>query len=319
MPSPKTATASKSSPVKAAAKASPAPRQGLLARGAVPGETSDLAQSRNGEEAGDNQFVEAVGRAFAVLSAFRVDDGPLGNTELADRTGLPKPTVSRLTYTLARLGYMSFNPRYRVYELGPGVVALGHVAMKTIDVRQFARPLMLQLAHQSNFNVGLAARDRHVMTYLDAFEGDAVVGLRLYPGFRLPMLTTSVGRAYLVGLEESERELVISELRPHFEGDWTKAMKIVKNAVADFSANGFCSSVGEWRGDVHGVSAPIRSPAGGQVYAVNLGAPAYLLPRAKLLSDLGPKVAELARKVEAAMLPLPGLPGLPAPVADPAR
>ena len=50
------------------------------------------------------QFVTALGRGLDVLRIFRAEDGPLGNQEIAKRTGLPKPTVSRLTYTRAQLG-----------------------------------------------------------------------------------------------------------------------------------------------------------------------------------------------------------------------
>jgi DNA-binding IclR family transcriptional regulator len=55
----------------------------------------------------DRQFVNGLARGLEVLRAFRPDDGPLGNHALAERTGLPRSTVSRLTYTLTSLGYLS--------------------------------------------------------------------------------------------------------------------------------------------------------------------------------------------------------------------
>ncbi|MDH3232081.1 MAG: helix-turn-helix domain-containing protein, partial [Alphaproteobacteria bacterium] len=53
----------------------------------------------------DRQFVTALARGLEVLRAFQ-EGGPLGNQEIARRTGLPKPTVSRLTHTLKQLGYI---------------------------------------------------------------------------------------------------------------------------------------------------------------------------------------------------------------------
>jgi len=47
-----------------------------------------------------------------VLRAFQPNDGLLGNQEIAARTNLPKPTVSRLTYTLTKLGYLAPVPRF---------------------------------------------------------------------------------------------------------------------------------------------------------------------------------------------------------------
>ena len=89
-----------------------APRQRMKA-------SEDLSNGRyHGDVGGDDtQLVGSVVRALRLLNAFQSGDGPLGNAELAERTGLTKPTVSRLAYTLVRCGYLTYNPRYRVYEL----------------------------------------------------------------------------------------------------------------------------------------------------------------------------------------------------------
>src|SRR3546814_11280775 len=47
----------------------------------------------------DRQFAMNLARGLEVLRAFSASAPLLGNREIADRTGLPKPTVSRLTYT----------------------------------------------------------------------------------------------------------------------------------------------------------------------------------------------------------------------------
>lgn len=253
----------------------------------------------------DTQLVSAVVRAISVLDAFRPSDGPLGNAELAERTGLTKPTVSRLTYTLARSGYLRFDPRYRVYELGPSAVALGNVAIETVDVRRIARPLMQRLAYHANFNVGLGTRDGTNMVYTDAFEGDALVGLTLRAGSRLPLATSAMGRAYFAALGEAERSALLEELRPRYEEAWDKVVDGLISAVADYREDGFCSSLGDWQRDIVGVAAAINVPGSATLYVVNLGGPAYLLPKKQLLDELGPKVAELARTVSTTIMPAP--------------
>ena len=54
----------------------------------------------------DRRFATTLSRGLSVLRAFRPSDDGLGNAEIAARTGLPKSTVSRLTYTLQALGYL---------------------------------------------------------------------------------------------------------------------------------------------------------------------------------------------------------------------
>ncbi len=50
------------------------------------------------------------------------------------QTGLPKATVSRLTFTLAALGYLNYSASQEKYSLGTAVLSLGHAFMKGNDV-----------------------------------------------------------------------------------------------------------------------------------------------------------------------------------------
>src|SRR5690606_2714073 len=56
----------------------------------------------------DRQFTTNLARGLEVLRAFTPDEPLLGNRELMSRTGLPKATVWRLTYTLTTLGYLNY-------------------------------------------------------------------------------------------------------------------------------------------------------------------------------------------------------------------
>src|SRR5438105_15885292 len=58
------------------------------------------------EFSGDKQFATTLARGLEILRCFTPEAPVLGNKDLATRTGLPKPTVSRFTYTLSRLGYL---------------------------------------------------------------------------------------------------------------------------------------------------------------------------------------------------------------------
>ena len=104
----------------------------------------------------DRHFVTALARGLDVLSAFRSRDRMLGNQELARRCGLPKSTISRLTYTLVKHGYLEHtqdeagNPGYK---LGSAVLALGSAMIARMDMRALARPLMQDLADRSGAQV----------------------------------------------------------------------------------------------------------------------------------------------------------------------
>ena len=73
----------------------------------------------------DRHFVTALARGLEILSCFRSGEKMLGNQELADRAKLPKSTVSRLTYTLTKLGYLQYDDQVGKYRLGTASLALG--------------------------------------------------------------------------------------------------------------------------------------------------------------------------------------------------
>src|SRR5476649_216115 len=88
------------------------------------------------------QFVSSVARAFSILRCFEYGAQRLGNQDIARQTGLPKTTVSRLTFTLAALGYLSYSASLEKYALGTAVLSMGHALLKGNDVLAVARPLM---------------------------------------------------------------------------------------------------------------------------------------------------------------------------------
>src|ERR1044072_937459 len=90
----------------------------------------------------DRSFVVALSRGLDVLRAFHANDGLLGNQELAARTKLPKPTVSRLTYTLTKLGYLTPVPRFEKYQLAPSAMALGYAALAISAVGILSQPTL---------------------------------------------------------------------------------------------------------------------------------------------------------------------------------
>lgn len=115
----------------------------------------------------DRKFVEALSRGLDVLRAFGQGSAILGNQDIARLTDLPKPTVSRMTYTLTKLGYLSYNTQLEKYQLSSGVLALGYAYVSNLKVRQLAKPYMDEFARQTNMSIGLTCRDRLHMIYVE--------------------------------------------------------------------------------------------------------------------------------------------------------
>ncbi|SIS67060.1 IclR family transcriptional regulator [Insolitispirillum peregrinum] len=249
----------------------------------------------------DSQFVTALARGLDVLRAFRPGDGPLGNQQLAERTGLPKPTVSRLTYTLSRLGYLEHLSDVGKYALGVGVLSLGFTALGAMGMRRIARPFLQELATYSGLSVALGTRDQLSMVYLECCRGDSAIMLALDVGSHLKLSTSAIGRAYLSALPPAEQAGLFASLARH-EGDrWPEALRGLEQAKTDIANRGFCLSAGDWKSEVNAVGVPLGVGEGGLAFALNCGGPAYMLPFERLIDDIGPRLVQVAAAIRRQM------------------
>jgi DNA-binding IclR family transcriptional regulator len=259
------------------------------------------SESRPSADKARRQFITALGRGLDVLRAFRVNDQPLSNRELARRTGLPKPTISRITYTLTEKGYLTYLEQYGCYELGGSTLILGHVARANFDALAKARPAMERLAKISGCNVGLGTRDQLNMVYLVACQGPALIGLRLDVGARVPIISSAMGRAFIAACSEDERKKLVKKLKASTPGSDKKVDWVVEHASRELATHGFCVSIGEWHPDIHGAAVPISSGELGGLYVLNCGGPAYLLPHEKLMNEVGPALLKAVEEIRVAI------------------
>jgi DNA-binding IclR family transcriptional regulator len=246
------------------------------------------------------QFVSAVARAFSILRCFEQDAQYLGNQDIARQTGLPKATVSRLTFTLAALGYLSYSAALEKYALGTAVLSLGHALIKGNDVLAIARPLMRELAEYTQSAVMLAEgdRDHHRMVLLEVCQGDATFQMNLTAGARVPHGSTALGRADLASRSDEAFAHYLINLEKECEpGYWPRIRAGIVRARQDYQNYGFCFSMGDWNAEVFAIGVPLVSADGSRVLAFNCSGRVSVMTREKLLQDFGPKLIALRDKV----------------------
>src|ERR1700732_4780679 len=153
-------------------------------------------QSAPQADEADPSFASTLAHGLDVLAAFRNSFGSLSNADLAARTGLSRPTVSRLTYTLAQLGYLKRNDKGR-FELGLGILAAAYPVLSALKVRQLARPLMRDFAAYAGGTVSIAMALGLDFIYVETLRTTDAVPHVPDVGFTGTLATTAVGRALL--------------------------------------------------------------------------------------------------------------------------
>jgi DNA-binding IclR family transcriptional regulator len=236
--------------------------------GVKPLANSSLHASRQAEGA-QNRSLE---RGIEILRAFRPGSDLLGNGEIADRTGIARATVSRLTQTLVMSGMLDYDRNARAYRLGVAVLSLGLAMRSSNPVLQVASPLMRAASEKYRANVGLATADRNEMVYLESFRYNRRGVLRtVLSGQRVPMELTSLGRAYLAAAPEENRNEFIAKLRTRnaTRSDSVSGAleKEINEAVVHVREHGFCTA--SWQPEVIALASPVEI-AGYPIYVVNM-------------------------------------------------
>ena len=135
------------------------------------------------------------------------------------------------------------------------------------------------------------------MIYLEFRRSPNALGLGLDIGDRIPLATTSVGRAYLAAMSDEERKPLLDEIRRNDPSAWPKVRRGIEQAIRDVAERGYCTSLGDWVPEIHSLGVPldVNSPYG--ILSFNIGGLASTLPPRLIETDLAPRLIGLTRRV----------------------
>lgn len=258
------------------------------------------------EKDGSGEEVTALARGLTVLRAVAAADAPLSNRELTEMTGIPKPTVSRITATLVGAGFLFRLPDSERFVLTSSVLELSNGFLRNFDIRARARPFLIALAERTALSVHLAVRDRLDMVVIDAIRPrSAVLVSRLEIGSRMNLSRTAIGRAYLAALEAPEREKLLIGLQAAEGDDWGHVGSRLESALQETIERGFAIATGEWYDGLNAIALGFTGPSG-ERYAVNCGGSADQCPRDWLITRAAPALLECVANI---VLEIGGTPG----------
>lgn len=263
--------------------------------GSLPG-ASAPSRARMPADQADPSFATTLAHGLDVLAAFRDHTGALSNAELALHTGLSRPTVSRLTYTLAQLGYLKRNAKGR-FEAGLGILAAAYPVLSALKVRQLARPLMRDFAAYAGGTVSIAMPFGLDFIYVETLRTTDAVPHIPDVGFTGSLATTAVGRALLSLSTGEEVERYVQDVKAERPEEFDYVQKRTLPDIELCREKGFAVSLGEWRREIFGVAAPLYRTPGGDCLSVNCGIPSFRFSAEQIERECGPRILGLARSI----------------------
>ncbi|SOY62955.1 IclR family transcriptional regulator [Cupriavidus taiwanensis] len=217
---------------------------------------------------------QSLERGLTLLRAFRVGTTSLTNAELAARTGLPRPTVSRLTRSLVDAGFLRYDVNERAYRLAPVVLSLADAFHQSSRAPEIALPLMRKVAEAGKVNVGLAVGDKLEMVYLASIRHsrDSVSRTRrVVPGSRVPMELTAIGLSWLAAQPEPVRSDLLAGIAARQGEAWPGMRARVLRGIAQAQRHGHCTAAYQ-PGHLLAVGAAFSGPDQ-QLYGLNISYP----------------------------------------------
>jgi DNA-binding IclR family transcriptional regulator len=252
----------------------------------------------------DCQIINSLARGLKVLSAFGPEDSILSNKDLSVRTGLPKPTISRLTNTLVRLNFLNEDVETTGYRLGGAAVSLGMSATAEVDLGVVARPFLRAFAEEHGVSVELGVRDGLEMRGLSYSQGPQYKpgeNVRLSVHARSPIEASAIGYALLAGLSVTERAKLFQKLEQRHGDNWANIRRRIEFAIDDVQRVGYAVSTREYDGTINSAGVPLHPGHSGVPLVLACSAPVTLLPESRIRKTIGPALVALERDIYGAL------------------
>ncbi|MCA2407069.1 IclR family transcriptional regulator (plasmid) [Rhizobium leguminosarum bv. viciae 248] len=247
----------------------------------------------------ETDFVSGFARGLKVIEAFGETRQRLSIAEASKLTELDRATVRRSLLTLAELGYADYDGKF--FTLTPKILRLGHAYLSATPLPALLQPHLDLLSEKASQSASASVLDGTDIVYIARASQRRVMSINLTPGSRLPAYCASMGRVLLAALSESEARTILarSELKQNTPNTKTDP----EDLIAEFRrvrTEGYAIIDQELEIGLCSIAVPVDNDRGETVAAINIGAPAALVPAAEMKDRYLP----LLKETQAALRPL---------------
>jgi IclR family transcriptional regulator, pca regulon regulatory protein len=247
-------------------------------------------------------FVEALARGLEVIAAFSPRSPEMSLSQVAEATGLARPTARRILLTLRELGYVrtAGDSGAGRYALTPRVLDLGVAYVRSTGLWEVAREHMERLVRQTGESCSVAQLDGSDIVYVGRVAVPKIVTLAVQIGTRFPAPGTSLGKVLLASLAPAELALVLAE--PSRSGV-VAARQPAGDAFAaelrEVRARGWALADEELAPGIRSVAVPLRDGDGRVIAALNVNAHAAETSVDRLVDHHLPPLLQAAGEIGA--------------------
>lgn len=235
---------------------------------------------------------QAITRAIALLKCFSSGQPERSLADLAQASGLNKTTAYRILAALEHERLIMRTPQTGAYRLGPELIALGSLALRSHGLRAAARPVLESLAAETGETTTLEVLSNRQVLVLDEVSSRYLVGMSQDVGSSLPLHATSTGKLLLAYAPPDEIEEALAAPLPALAPCTMTDPDRLRAELEQIRSRGIAVAQEELEVGFVAIAAPIRSHDQSVVAAVSVGGPSLRLQ--------GPRIAEVGAQVQSA-------------------
>jgi len=234
--------------------------------------------------------VAAVDRGAELLLRVLESEAPVGLSELAAATGIPKSTASRLVSALERRGLIEQDGERGRLRPGPAILRVAERGMLERNVIELSRPSLDALAEASGETINLALAALGGVEHVAQVDGRYFLGTGQWLGRLVDYHCTATGKVFMA---LGRSPLPASPLPRHTPATITDpaALEAVLETVRD---EGVAIAVDELEQGVAAIGAPVYGGRGDVIAAVSISGPTIRMTPARI-GELTPVLIDETR------------------------
>ncbi len=221
-------------------------------------------------------FLKSVGNIFRLLELVAESKDQHTLSELKRKLDISMGAAQRLTNTLVTLKYLYKEPKTKKYHLTPKLFQFGFAFLSRFEIRKIAFPYLRQLNEDLDevVNLGVMINDEEIVLIDRIDKTSRAMTTNLRVGSRAPIYISSIGKAIMAFLPESDQRRILKHLySPAYKEKNLCREDQLLSQLQVIRLNGYSLNNSDLFPDAFSVAAPILNYDGLPVAAINFVIP----------------------------------------------
>jgi IclR family pca regulon transcriptional regulator len=253
------------------------------------------------EQVKSRDFLTALARGLAVMSAFTEQSQSLTLADVARIVDLPRATVRRCLLTLEALGYVESEGRQ--FALSPQVLLIAQAYLSSSPLPRLAQPFLERINDAIGESCSVAVLQNDEIIHVARSSRKRLAEVQRGVGSHLPAHCTSMGRVLLAGLSDDAlksffKTAKLVPVTPHTVHKEPELRRIIAKVRED----GYCYADQQFEIDVRAIAVPLYNASGRLVAAVNVSTQASRTTKRHMVTSYLPLLRNAAAEMRSLLV-----------------